>query len=309
MKTTWVLSEREKVERMAKQSENRAKRQAVYDNFLMPPTIWPPPPVSPSAASTTSSRSTSSPPVKEPPPLTPLEEKQIDSFLAASHEANVAVSASEAFLDELDKLTKAPTAEPMADHFVVELFKTSYSRSARFAGAIPEFAALPAIDRRCLLSRNLDALANARLASACMDPAGRACPVGQAAAAGVGSLGDRAVEPEQVYRSPWSVDSEHAALYCRTARRVARRTSADPRAAVLFQLVVLFDTTGVDGLEERSAAEAAQETFVNLLWRHLVESLGRSKATVACSSLVLLSQDLRRLADRLTGEGEGDRCL
>ena len=267
MKASWVLSDKEKVERMAKKRENRARRAAAAaaasGNATVPTLSVPQESISCSVSSvgSTPSSPSSTPPlmmtiptplsspaavptteVKQPGPAKPSKDMrlspdqlyQIDEWVKALEQTRQTVLMPSNVMGEIFRLTTATEDVPMSSDGVVGLFRTVYSRVAEFAGATAPFSRLTGEDRKKLLARNLDSAASARLATCLEASTGRGNLVAQLTHAGrsAGSvsdcqLGPRAIQVEQVFVAPWARSDEHASAFGAAIRRLAALYGGD----------------------------------------------------------------------------------
>jgi hypothetical protein len=62
------------------------------------------------------------------------------------------------------------------------------------------------------------------------------------------AFGPNHIRIDQFFRTPWAVDEDHANLYCKTVHKMASMEAFEAKTNLLFQLVALFSTLGIDAM-------------------------------------------------------------
>lgn len=265
MKASWVLSEEEKEEREAKKNESKTKRTSTSCCSPRAPSPLPMPSAMPNRHV-----------------LSDPEQRQIEGWLQAFDDSKVHIAMPQHVLLEMQSLPYHNS--PMSEPNIIEFFKVVYSRVMDFVGFIEDFRQLHNADKKSLLAKNMDILANIRLVT-CFGPTrtGR----------------DIAEQLERIFVEPWAKSKEHSEQYLEVMTRLSR-LCCDKTTALLYQLTALFHQEEVS-LEQPSVIESAQERMANLLQRHLVAISGHHEGNLLFANLIVMLHDLRKLADVLTG--------
>jgi hypothetical protein len=276
MKPVWVLTEEEKLERKSKMSKKSPVVRVMQE-------------------------------ASEPPAgdrFSAREADELTRYADAISRTKAAVPMPETIRFNLLRMMKS--GEPMTPDGIVEFFTLVYSRMADFALSVAEFRTLSDHDKRQLLSRNLDVVANVYLAR-CFRAGGYGHLETQ--------LGEIHVHPEeydalrpvhlgQLFVRPWCKGHQHFWAYAKMMSRLCANCVGDRDDLItwlLFQLVALFHNDDLS-LTDKAGVSRAQEHFAGLLLKRLrhVSASGPHEAHVRFANLVELLHDLRRLADILT---------
>lgn len=309
MKASWVLSDEEKLTRLEKKRQNKESRKLgkprradsveytdngsdssfgsrpssheSYDSYTIPTVLG--------------RRSTSKGTNHQ---VTNQESLKIDLWRKTGDEICSSMDMSENILKGIS-LT-GQIRDTLETSAIVEFFKVQYSRAAKFANSTDVFRALSENSKKVLLSKNLDMLSTINLAAFVDEDL---------------SFSPRlfttnvhyrlpAIRVEQVFAEPWAKNEAHRAKFIGTITKTARHLRGDEKAAVVFQLVALFHSYGLDDaqLEDKDEIERTQASLAELLHRLLSQGRGNQNGRRSFCNLMAVLHDLRDLACTLTDD-------
>lgn len=232
--------------------------------------------------------------------MTNEEESRLEELLFAQESTRHTVTLPTYVVNKIAELTRTPQNQ-MEHTTTLELYRVLYSRVVKFAGFVDEFADLMPEDRRLLLSKNLEPMANIRTVQ-CFSSENK---VTTAHLQELGrpdvAFGAHPVRLNQFFVVPWAADQAHADMFCQTMTGLAKLPALDAKSIVLFQLVALFSTMDIDvkQLKEPGKIDRYQEQMTLMLLRYLRMKLGYTQANPALHKYLGYLHELRILSDKI----------
>ena len=178
----------------------------------------------------------------------------------------------------------------------MELYKIIYIRVVKFCSMVNEFTNLSTNDQKMLLRHNLESVSIIRLAV---------------------NFHPQMVEYHefsyqlethftiwQIFSIPWAVDTNHVKLYCKTVENLIKLPVFDGKSSVLFQLIALFSTLGLDvsQMEEVSKVNQLQEKMVDQFLDYLRFNVGPLKCNNAIHKYLEFLPVLRILSEKIENQ-------
>ena len=158
-----------------------------------------------------------------------------------------------------------------------------------------------AFSLQSLLTHNLEALSIVRLA-VCFDPNQARANISQLKEFGRPdvSFGQDKIEIGQIFRGQWAANQKHVDLYCQTVNDVGKLPFFDVQTCLLLQLVALFDTFGLENLENVRMIENQQITFVEMILSYLRTKVGAGRSNTVLQKYLNYLPKLRILCEMIT---------
>jgi len=187
---------------------------------------------------------------------------------------------------------------------LVEMYRELYGRAAAFVNGVEEFRWLSELDKRSLLSKNLDMVCNVRMALRLDPDTGMITIRGYGHDSRVISL-----RLERLFAAPWAKSTEHETLFRKTITIIATLVKQDIACSMLYQMVALFHSYGLQLSESgRRSVEALQTKYATMLHSQLRARLGDARARTAIARFMFCLTDLRTLSDWLL-DGEDSHSM
>ena len=206
----------------------------------------------------------------------------------------------------------------------LEFFRVQYSRIAKFTMLVEDFSTLTTKSQRILLHHNLEAITIIRLGIYFKSTTGRFKDTVDLLDREIISFGSQLIEMglegkmadelgaytaeppppltiEQIFTKDWATDSQHLTLYHKVMGTLNNLIGIDAKLVLIFQMVNLFNTNNAGAeLEhkERKTIEATQEKWTVLLAGYIRMKFGRFKALMILPKLMLIIYELRLLSEK-----------
>ena len=178
--------------------------------------------------------------------------------------------------------------------YIIKLYRTIYNRTGAFAESISDFNQLSTSDKSVLLSYNLESVCIVRIASNLHTKLSYKHDFEELKL----FQGPCSLKIEQIFNIPWAVDQDHVNLYCKTVNDIINLPEFDEKINVLFQMIVLLNTSGCHPMDDVSKVDKMKKTFVSLLLKYLQSLLGYPKAFTALPKYMGFLPILRILSDK-----------
>ena len=312
MRPTWVLTEREKKERMEnKKRSEEARRNSENQKIGNIETRAP----------------TKTAPILTIPRFSVEDDHRLNELLLAEEStAHTEVLGKQVAL-AIRKCTKSSLHEldvqTLPKWATLEFFRVQYSRVAKFATFIDEFSALTPQAQRLLLRYNMEAVTSIRLAIY-FKPATYTPNNGTALLDGetlsfdsqlreMGLDGAMTIGPnfcasqtapltiEQIFTADWALDVEHLTFYHKTMNKLNDLLGTDTKLAIIFQMVNLFNPTKASSeldSAQRKTIESIQVRWAVLMQGYIGRKFGPSVTCRMLPKLMSIIHDLRLLSER-----------
>jgi len=242
----------------------------------------------------------------QPAVFSETEINEINSLLDMYRATGLHGAMPDSVLREIDclLLDEGHPGNKIQGDVLVEMYRELYGRAAAFVNGVEHFRWLNELDKRSLLSKNLDMVCNVRMALR-LDP-----ETGMIAIRGYGQ-DSRVISLrlERLFAAPWAKSIEHETLFRKTITIIATLVKQDIACSMLYQMVALFHSYGLQLSEGgRRSVEANQTKYAMMLHSQLRTRLGDARARSAHARFMFCLTDLRTLSDWLL-DGEDSNSM
>ena len=178
--------------------------------------------------------------------------------------------------------------------YIIKLYRTMYRRTGVFAESVSDFSQLSTSDKTTLLSYNLESVCLVRIAFNLSANFSYKHDFQELKL----FQGPCNLKIEQIFNLPWAVDQEHVNLYCKTVSEIINLPVFDEKINVLFQMIILLNSSGCHHMDDVSKVDKMEEKFIALLLKYLQSILGYSKAFTALQKYLDFLPILRTLSNK-----------
>jgi len=283
MKASWVMSEEERMSRATTLSSRGADTNSNSSNKGKEGAL-----------------------VSQPAVFSESEINEINRLLDIYRATGMHGAMPDSVLREIDCLIldDGHPGNKIQEDVLVEMYRELYGRAAAFVNGVDHFRCLNELDKRSLLSKNLDMVCNVRMALRLDPDTGMITIRGRSDDSRVISL-----RLERLFAAPWAKSIEHETLFRKTITTIATLVKQDMACSMLYQMVALFHSYGLQLSEGgRQSVEALQTKYATMLYSQLRTRLGDARARSAHARFMFCLTDLRTLSDWLL-DGEDSNSM
>ena len=113
-------------------------------------------------------------------------------------------------------------------------------------------------------------------------------------------FGQDKIQIRQIFWGQWAADQKHIDLYCQTVKSMGKLPLFDVQTCLLLQLVALFDTFGLENLENVRLIENQQIIFVEMILSYLRTKVGAGQSNTVLQKYLNYLPKLRILCEMIT---------